>query len=122
MEGRKVLVAVFWLVLIAAPPAACAIALSVIPPGIEAIPMHWDASGQIDRYGRPEEVYLVGGAGAFCNLLLGLCYAFSDKLYDAGLIHGVGRKGARRVFTVLACVDTIIFIALTMGILLGAFA
>ena len=95
---------VFWAVMIAAPLAAAAVALSMLPPGVEQLPMQWGWDGKISRYGSPAELWLLGGIMSGVNVLLFLCFLFNDALYNYGLVHGTSRKGALVVYRVVALV------------------
>ncbi len=91
---KKLFMILFWTAAIAAPVIASLIAIAQFPPGIE-IPMRWNAQGQVDRFGSPREMLPLSFIMSGCNLLLMLSYAFSDKLFDLGLVHGVSRRATR---------------------------
>lgn len=96
--------------MVAAPLLVCVIAVSTIPSGIEEIPMHWNAAGEIDRYGSPYEMFIPSGILAAVNLMLALFYLFNDLLYNQGLVHGVSRKGALVLYKVIA----VLIVAITV--------
>ena len=48
------------------------------------------------------------------NMLMGLSYLFSDKLYDLGLVHGVSRKATRPFLC-----GTAVFLVLVMVAILA---
>ena len=98
----------FWIVAIAAPLAFCGLALATLPAGVSEIPMQIGFDGQVNRYGNPSELWLVASLMAGCNVLLALCYIFNDFLYAHGLVHGVSRRGALRVYVICAVVLVII--------------
>lgn len=102
--------AVLCVLMVVAPLAACAVVLLCLPPGVDQIPMHWDISGSIDRYGPPAELWIPAFIGAGCNLLIALCYLFCDKLYDMGLVHGVSKKNAPLVLLLCGVVCAVIFV------------
>ena len=85
-------IVLFWIVVIVAPALACCISAAQFPPDAE-IPLHWNISGQIDRWGSPWTMLPVSLIMCGANMLMGLSYLFSDKLYDLGLVHGV-RNGS----------------------------
>ncbi|MBQ3106848.1 MAG: DUF1648 domain-containing protein [Eggerthellaceae bacterium] len=105
------LMIVFWLAAVLVPVAACIVSISVLPDAAQ-IPLHWNAAGEIDRWGDPAEHVVVSWFMAAVlggvNLLLALCYVFNDVLYARGMVHGVSRSGARKVYVVLAAVDALI--------------
>ncbi len=114
MTLKKSLMILFWTAAIATPAIASLVAIAQFPPGIE-IPMHWNAQGQIDRFGSPWEMLPLSFIMSGSNLLLMLCYAFRDKLFDLGLAHGISRKATRpflcgtAVFMVLVWVGILVF-------------
>lgn len=94
MSRSKTLAIVFWIVVVAAPFVASLLAVSIFPPNAD-VPLHWNTQGEIDGWGSawiwlPLSLIMVG-----TNLFAALCYAFSDVLYDRGLVHGVSRKNTR---------------------------
>ncbi len=110
---KKLFMALFWIAVIAAPAIASLVAIAQFPPGIE-IPMHWNAQGQVDRFGSPWEMLPLSFIMLGCNLLFMLFYAFSDKLFDLGLVHGVSRKTIRPFL----CGMAVFMVLLWMGILI----
>lgn len=102
MRAGKANSIAFWVAAIAAPLAACALAVSQLPDAA-SIPLHW-TSGKADRWGSPDELagglWFVGAVMAVLNLALAAGYAFSDRLYDAGIAHGASRDGVRQVCAV----------------------
>ena len=113
---KRVVMVLFWLVLIIAPIAACALAVSFFPPGIEEVPVHWNVKGEIDGYGSPWSMLPVGFIMAGTNLLLALCYCFSDKMFALGLVNGVSTpKGARIVCLVCGVICALVFVGIVIG-------
>ena len=90
-----------WVVLVAAPLAIGLVGFSMIPAGIERIPTHWGFDGQINGYGSPHTVWILGAFMAGGQALVALCCIFNDKLYDMGLVHGVSREGAPVIYVAL---------------------
>ena len=95
MKMPNPLVLVLWLIIVAAPLASGVISLALIPPGVEQLPMQFDFSGNVTRYGSPSELLVVGAIMSWCNVLMFLTYLFSDALYDRGLVNGVSRRNTR---------------------------
>lgn len=104
----------FWIAAICIPLVSSLITAIQLPTNVE-IPMHWNAQGQIDRYGSPWEMLPVSLIMSGCNLLLALSYTFADKLFDLGLVHGIGCKATRpflcgiAVFMVLVWIGILVF-------------
>ncbi|WP_165251984.1 MULTISPECIES: DUF1648 domain-containing protein [unclassified Adlercreutzia] len=96
----------------AIPVISTLVAISQFPPGID-IPMHWNAHGQVDRSGSPWEMFPISFIMSACNILLALSYAFSDKLYDLGLVHGISRKATRPIL----CGTAVFLLLVWLGIL-----
>ena len=94
MKPQNVLPVIFWIAVIAAPAISSLIAIAQLSAGVE-VPMHWNAQGQVDRFGSPWEMLPVSLIMSSCNLLLALSYASADKLFDLGLVHGISRKATR---------------------------
>ncbi|WP_251231016.1 DUF1648 domain-containing protein [Adlercreutzia aquisgranensis] len=94
MKKKTILSILFWIAVIAAPALACLFVVAQFPPDVE-VPLHWNASGQIDRWG--SSITMLPASLIMCgaNALMGLMYCFSDKLYNMGLVHGVSRKAVR---------------------------
>ncbi len=96
---------IFWIAAIVAPLAISAVAIGQIP-NVAEIPLHWNAAGNVDRWGTPEEAagtfWFLGGIMSSCNLLMALGYVFNDLLYNRGLVHGVSRTGALKVYVACA--------------------
>ena len=112
MSLKKLPIILFWIVAIAMPVGASLIAIAQFQPNIE-IPMHWNAHGEIDRYGTPWEVFPISLIMSGCNVLLALSYVFSNKLYDLGFVHGISRKATRPFL----CGTAIVMVLVWMGIL-----
>lgn len=106
-------IVLFWIVVIVAPALACCISAAQFPPDAE-IPLHWNISGQIDRWGSPWTMLPVSLIMCGANMLMGLSYLFSDKLYDLGLVHGVSRKATRPFLC-----GTAVFLVLVMVAILA---
>lgn len=106
-------IVLFWIVVIVAPALACCISAAQFPPDAE-IPLHWNISGQIDRRGSPWTMLPVSLIMCGANMLMGLSYLFSDKLYDLGLVHGVSRKATRPFLC-----GTAVFLVLVMVAILA---
>lgn len=86
---------VFWILAILAPFAICAVGISFIPSDQGPVPLHWNASGEIDRYGSPSEFWIIAPLAASGNALFAVFYLFSDALYDHGLVHGISIRAVR---------------------------
>lgn len=84
----------FWAAAVFLPAISSLITIAQLPSHVE-IPLHWDAQGQIDRFGSPWEMLPVSLIMSGCNLMLAVSYAFADKLFDLGLVHGIGRRATR---------------------------
>ena len=101
----------FWLVVVAAPPSACLIAIAQFHPGVE-VPLHWGASGQIDGWGSPWTLLPFSLIMCAANALMWVMYRYSDKMYDMGLVHGVSRKNTRPFLCGTAVVMVLITVAI----------
>ncbi|NHM16968.1 DUF1648 domain-containing protein [Eggerthellaceae bacterium zg-887] len=111
MSFKKSLVILLWIAVIATPAVASLIAIAQFPPNIE-IPMHWNAQGQVDRFGSPWQMLPVSLIISGSNVLLALSYAFSDKLFDLGLVHGISRRATRPVLCGTAVFLDIVWIGI----------
>ena len=103
---------IFWIAMVTIPVISTFVAIIQFPTDID-IPMHWDAHGQVDKYGSPWIMFPVSFIMSACNILLALSYAFSDKLYDLGLVHGISRRAARPFL----CGTAIFLLLVWLGIL-----
>ena len=59
------------------------------------------------------QLWLIAGGLAFCNIICALSYCANDFLYDHGLVHGVSRQGALKLYVACAIVLTAAQIAVT---------
>lgn len=109
MKPRSIAMVLFWIVVIVAPVLACFFVVAQFPPDVE-LPLHWNASGQIDRWGSSLDMLPASLIMSGANGLMGLMYCFSDKLYDMGLVHGVSRKATRPLLCGTAVVLVIIMV------------
>ena len=107
----KRFVPIFWACVIAAPALATLVAIAQFPPGVD-VPLHWNASGQIDDWGSPWVMFPLSMIMSGTNALTGLCCRYSDKLYDMGLIHGISRKNARPTLCGIAVVIALVMIGI----------
>lgn len=90
--------AALWLVLVALPAITGFLALGQIPAGIDQVPMHWNAAGQIDGWGKPGEMLGLGFIMAATNALMAFCWSNAKPMMDAGLVHGAkSPEGAKKV-------------------------
>lgn len=114
MTVKRALIILFWIAAICIPVVSSIIAAIQLPTDT-AIPMHWNAQNQIDRYGSPWEMLPVSLIMSGCNLLLAISYVFTDKLFDLELVHGISRKATRpflcgtAVFMVLVWIGILVF-------------
>lgn len=104
--------AIFWVMAAAAPFVVTAVALMTLPPGTTEIPMHIGFDGSVDM-GSPSDLWLVAGGLAFCNIIFALSYGANDFLYDHGLVHGVSRQEALKLYVACAIVLVVVQIAVT---------
>lgn len=104
-------IAIFWALAVAAPFVVTAVALAMLPSGTTEIPMHISFDGSVDM-GSPSDLWLVAGGLAFCNIVFALSYCANDFLYDHGLVHGVSRQGALKLY--VAC--TIILVVMQISV------
>lgn len=86
-----------WIILVAAPLLTGVVALACLPPGVHQIPSHWDFNGNITGYMPPAGLLGLGAFMAATNLFIAFCCFRSDRMYDAGLVHGVSKKNAPKV-------------------------
>ena len=105
-------IAIFWMLAVAAPFVVTTVALTTLPPGTAEIPMYIGFDGSVDM-GSPSDLWLVAGGLAFCNIAFALSYCANDFLYDHGLVHGVSRQGALKLYVACAIVLTAVQIAVT---------
>lgn len=117
-RSSKLLVAAFWVAAVAAPLVVSAAIAGQVPDAAQ-VPLHWNASGEVDRWGNSSEFALsllfTGATLSALNLALLICFVFSGRLYDSGLVHGVSRDGARKVFAVIAVIIVVTSVALLVG-------
>lgn len=116
MKPRSIAMAFLWIAVIAAPILACLVVVAQFPPDVE-VPLHWNASGQVDRWGTSLTMLPASLIMCAANALMGLMYCFSDKLYDMGLVHGVSRKAVRPFLC-----GTAVVLAAIMVIILACWA
>lgn len=110
--SKHIFMVILWIATVTIPVISTFVAITQFPTDID-IPMHWDAHGQVDRYGSPWIMFPVSFIISACNILLALSYAFSDKLYDLGLVHGISRRAARPFL----CGTAIFMLLVWLGIL-----
>lgn len=105
---------VVWIILVIAPVITGFVALKAIPDGITSIPLHWDFEGNINGWGEPKELltgcYILAGT----NLLLAVCYLFTNQAMEVGVVHGVRSPKTARVVLLVAGVFLVL---LNVGIL-----
>ena len=102
---------IFWCIVVAAPIVTTLVVVAQIPSDIEA-PLHWNAQGEVDRYGTPREMFPTALIMAGCNGLFALCYAFSERLYALGLVHGISRKATRPFLCGAAVVMALVWVGI----------
>lgn len=111
----------FWIAAIAAPLLICAFGVSQIPD-VAQVPIHYNALGEPDKWGTPAELarvcWVIGAAMSGTNLLLALCSAFNDRLYNAGLVHGVSRENAPKLYAAVAIILIIMTAVIAAAMLL----
>ena len=112
MKAPSLPMAIFWMLAVAAPFVVTAVALAMLPPGTTEIPMHIGFDGGVDM-GSPSDLWLIAGGLAFCNIIFALSYCANDFLYDHGLVSGVSRQGALKLYVACAIVLTAAQIAVT---------
>ena len=117
---NKALAIIFWIAAVAAPLVICAFGVSQIPD-VEQVATHWNAAGEVDKWGTPAELagvwWVIGAAMAGTNLLLALCSLFNDKLYAMGLVHGISRENAPKLYAVLAVILVVMTAVISAAIL-----
>lgn len=110
---------IFWIVMVIIPLSVCAIAVGQIPD-VAQVPLHWNASGEVDRWGDPSELagvlWFLGAVMSGSNVLMAVLYMFNDTLYSMGLVHGVSRGGALKVYAVCAVILVVVVTAIAFGI------
>lgn len=104
MVTRKVLVALFWILVTLAPLFITALVLGTLPEGTEQIPMQVGFNGEISRWGSPSELWLIGGIMGGCNLLMCLSYYFINPLFAMGLVNGVKSTHSARIILMVVAV------------------
>lgn len=109
MKPRSIAKVLFWIAVIVAPVLTCFFVAMQFPPDVE-VPLHWNASGQIDRWGSSLTMIPASLIMSGANALMGLSYCFSDKLYDMGLVHGVSRKAVRPFLCCVAVVLVVVMV------------
>lgn len=113
-----------WLALVALPIATGFVALGQIPDGVDQVPLHWNAVGDIDGWGRPTDMLGLGFIMAATNVLVAFCYFRCDQMYDAGLVHGVSSPDVARKVLVATAVFIVLLnagiFAFTVHTVLGA--
>ena len=94
MKASNIFPIMFWAFAIVAPVAISLIAISFFPPDAE-VPLHFNVNWEADGWGPAWTWVPISLVMAGANALMALSYAFSDALYDRGLVHGVSRKATR---------------------------
>lgn len=129
MRAASVLSILFWIAVVTAPLAICAAATSQIPDVAE-IPLRWNSSGEVSQWGPPIKLkaifWFIGAVMSAGNAAMATCFAFNDRLFDAGLINGdISRSGALKAYAAVALSITAfvaVFYACTMADALAVFA
>ena len=118
MQERSRLWIVFWALMIVAPLAAAAIAVVCIPD-VAQVPLHRNISGEVNRWGSPSELagvyWILGGTMTAVNALMAVFFAFNDHICDMGLVHGVSRMNALKIYVVCAIAMVVIIVAFFVG-------
>ncbi len=78
--------------------------------------MHIAFDGSVEM-GDPSGLWIVAAGLALCNAFFAASYCANDFLYDHGLVHGVSRKGALKVYVVFAVVMVVLQAALLVFML-----
>ncbi|MGI6106252.1 MAG: DUF1648 domain-containing protein [Raoultibacter sp.] len=107
----------FWLFAIAAPFAVTAIVLYQLPPEVTEIPMQIGFDGEINRTGPPGELWILAIILSLCNFMMALAYCANDFLYASGLVHGVSKNGALKVYVVVAMFLVAVHIGCTLSLI-----
>ena len=111
MGRSKILSIVFWVFVVVAPFAASIYVVTIFPSGGE-VPLHWNIQGEIDGWGSVWIWPLLSLIMVGVNLFAALCYAFSDVLYNHGLVHGVSRKNTRPFLCGTAIFIVVVWVAI----------
>lgn len=93
---------VFWIVAIVAPFIITAVGLAQLPGWITEIPMQVGFDGVVTRTGPPSELWVLSFIMAGCNIILAVSFFGNDFLYAQGLVHGVSKAGALKLYVALA--------------------
>ena len=109
---------VFWAAMVAGPLIAAAVAAGCVPDVAE-VPLHWGFGGEPNRWGTPGELvgiyWFLGGTMAAVNVLMAVSFFFNDKMYAAGLVHGVSKENAPKIYVGCA----VLMVAITVAILIA---
>lgn len=109
----------FWVIMVLVPVICMGILMTLLPGDASEVPLHWNAAGQIDRWGTPEEFWILPGIMSVLELVLGISFFKSDYLYSRGLTHGVDRPGVKKVLVISALLILITDVAVSVGIYLS---
>lgn len=119
MFARKVLIGLYWALMIAAPLVMTLAVLITLPESVQQVPMQVGFDGEVNRWGSPSEFWLLGGIMAGCNLLLALCYRFYHALNAAGLVHGVSNPLTGRIILIVTACILVLVTGWCYWVLLG---
>ena len=111
MKAPYLPMAIFWMLAVAAPFVVTAIALAMLPPGTTGIPCILASMAASTWVSLP-----ISGSSPAASpsaTSSALSYCANDFLSDHGLVHGVSRQGALKLYVACAIVLTAAQIAVT---------
>ena len=105
---KKRFAALFWIIAVATPLVCCLIAIAQLPAGT-SIPMHWDAAGEIDRFGSAWEMLIPAAIMSLSNLAIAIMSIFSEKICSKNPQKQADPKQLRILLGVIAAFIALLF-------------
>lgn len=105
---KKRFAALFWIIAVATPLVSCLIAIAQLPAGT-SIPMHWDAAGEIDRFGSAWEMLIPAAIMTLSNLAIAIMSIFSEKICSKNPQKQADPKQLRILLGVIAAFIALLF-------------
>ena len=105
---KKRFAALFWIIAVATPLVSCLIAIAQLPAGT-SIPMHWDAAGEIDRFGSDWEMLIQAAIMSLSNLAIAIMSIFSEKICSKNPQKQADPKQLRILLGVIAAFIALLF-------------
>lgn len=104
------------------PIVLCVAAVAMLP---DVVPMHFDFSGSVNRWGSKYELFLVGGIMAAVNVMMLVFYVKAEALKRFGLLNAPGPdevRNGRIILVAAGVIVDIIFVVVIIAIAGTAFS